>query len=363
MLADNKRCLFARFFVPLYSNYEYMIRNISQITDVERLKCVIDDASFFVLTCHAGPDGDALGSTLGLAHYLKGLGKEALVIVPDAYPDFLAWMPGSQEILRFDKHREKAEIMIAMADVIVAMDYNALSRVDDMGPLIEKAKAKKILIDHHLSPDSFCDLCFSYPNLSSTCEVVFRLILAMDGYDCLTKAACECLYAGIMTDTGCLSYGPCTSELYILVSLLIQKDINKDRIYNKIFNNYSEGRLRMMGYVLYEKMQVYPESHAALITLSREEMNRFNFIKGDTEGLVNIPLQMKGIYFSAFLREDTEKDLIRVSLRSQGTFPCNKFAAQYFHGGGHLNASGGQFDGQLSEAIELFEKALGEFGK
>ncbi|MBO5084074.1 MAG: DHH family phosphoesterase [Bacteroidaceae bacterium] len=339
-----------------------MINNIFQTTDIERLKCVIDGGSFFVLTCHAGPDGDAIGSTLGLAHYLKSLGKEALVVVPDAYPDFLAWMSGSQEILRFDKHREKAELMIAMADVIVAMDYNALSRVDEMGPLIDKSKAKKILIDHHLSPESFCDIVFSYPNLSSTCEVVFRLVLAMDGYDSLTKAACECLYAGMMTDTGCLSYGPCTSELYVLVSMLIQKEINKDRIYNKIYNNYSEGRLRMMGYVLYQKMRVYPEAHAALITLSRDEMRQFNFIKGDTEGLVNIPLQMKGIYFSAFLREDTEKDLIRVSLRSQGTFPCNKFAAHYFNGGGHLNASGGQFDGSLCDAIELFEKALGEFG-
>jgi phosphoesterase RecJ-like protein len=165
----------------------------------------------------------------------------------------------------------------------------------------------------------------------------------------------------MMTDTGCFSYGPCTQEVYLIISMLMQKEINKDRIYNKIFNNYSEGRLRLMGYVLYEKMRVFPEHHAALITLSREEMARFDFNKGDTEGLVNIPLQMKGIYFSAFLREDTEKELIRVSLRSQGTFPCNKFSAQYFNGGGHLNASGGQHSGTLAEAIALFEQALTEF--
>ncbi len=340
-----------------------MIKNIFRTADIEGLERLIAEGSFFVLTCHAGPDGDALGSTLGLAHYLKSLGKEALVIVPDAYPDFLAWMPDSQEILRFDKHREKAELMIAMADVIFAMDYNALNRVDDMGELIGKAKAKKVLVDHHLQPDTFCDICFSYPQLSSTCEVVFRLILAMNGYDQLTKAACECLYAGMMTDTGCFSYGPCTQEVYLIISMLMQKEINKDRIYNKVYNNYSEGRLRLMGYVLYKKMRVFPELHAALITLSREEMQRFDFNKGDTEGLVNIPLQMKGIYFSAFLREDTEKDLIRVSLRSQGTFPCNKFAAQYFNGGGHLNASGGQHNGTLSEAITLFEEALESFNK
>lgn len=338
-----------------------MIKNIFSKTDIERLGQVIDGNKMFVLTCHAGPDGDALGSTLGMAHYLQALGKEAVVIVPDAYPDFLAWMPGSQEIVRFDKYGEKAGLMIAMADVIMAMDYNALSRVDDMGALIEKAKAVKVLVDHHLHPDAFCNISFSYPHLSSTCEVVFRLVVAMGGYDRLTKQACECLYAGVMTDTGNFSYGPCTQELYLIVSMLMQKEINKDRIYNKVFNNYSEGRLRLMGYVLYEKMRVFPEEHAALITLSREEMKRFDFNKGDTEGLVNIPLQMKGIYFSAFLREDTEKDVIRVSLRSQGTFPCNKFAAKYFNGGGHLNASGGQYDGTLQGAIGVFEEALKEF--
>lgn len=338
-----------------------MIKNIFRADDIERLKTIVSEGNFFVLTCHAGPDGDALGSTLAFAHYLNALGKEAMVVVPDAFPDFLAWMPGAQEILRFDKYREKAELMIAMADVIFAMDYNALNRVDDMGELIAKSKAKKVLVDHHLSPENFCDVSFSYPHLSSTCEVVFRLIVAMEGYDQLSKAACECIYAGMMTDTGCFSYGPCTQEVYLIISMLMQKEINKDRIYNKVFNNYSEGRLRLMGYVLYEKLRVFPENHAALITLSREEMARFDFNKGDSEGLVNIPLQVKGIYFSAFLREDTDKDLIRVSLRSQGTFACNKFAAQYFSGGGHLNASGGQHKGTLEEAIEIFEKALEEF--
>lgn len=340
-----------------------MIKNIFREADIERLAAIIAEGSMFVLTCHAGPDGDALGSTLGMAHYLKALGKEATVIVPDAYPDFLAWMPGSQEVIRFDKHHDRAALMIAAADVIFAMDYNAPSRTDDMGPLIAQAKAAKVLIDHHLQPEHFCDLTFSHPQLSSTCEVVFRLVVAMKGYELLTKAACECIYAGMMTDTGSFSYGPCTQEVYLIISMLMQKEINKDRIYNKVYNNCSEGRLRLMGYVLYKKMRVYPEHHAALITLSREEMCRFDFNKGDTEGLVNIPLQMKGIHFSAFLREDTEKELIRVSLRSQGTFPCNKVAAQYFAGGGHLNASGGQYHGTLQEAITLFEQALEEFPK
>ena len=339
-----------------------MMKNVFKEADIERLRSIVAEGNVFVLTCHAGPDGDALGSTLGFAHYLNALGKEAVVVVPDAFPDFLAWLPGAQEILRFDKYRDKAELMIAMADVIFAMDYNALSRVDEMGDCIKKSKATKVLVDHHLQPERFCDLSFSYPQLSSTCEVVFRLVHALGGFELLTKAACECIYTGMMTDTGNFSYGPCTQDVYLIISMLLQKGINKDRIYNKVFNNYSEGRLRLMGYVLYEKMRVFPEYHSALITLTREEMARFNFNKGDSEGLVNIPLQMKGIYFSAFLREDTEKDLIRVSLRSQGTFPCNKFAAQYFGGGGHLNASGGQHNGTLAEAVAIFEKALEEFG-
>ena len=236
-----------------------MIKNIFSETDIAQLERLIADNNLFVLTCHAGPDGDALGSTLGMAHYLQALGKEALVVVPDAFPDFLAWMPGAQDIVRFDKHRDKAELLIAMADVVFAMDYNALSRVDDMGPLIEKSKATKVLVDHHLQPEKFCHLTFSYPQLSSTCEVVFRLIVAMEGYDALTKAACECIYAGMMTDTGNFSYGPCTQEVYLIISMLMQKEINKDRIYNKVFNNYSEGRLRLMGYVLFSVLLKEPQ--------------------------------------------------------------------------------------------------------
>lgn len=338
-----------------------MINEILSKAAIGELHKLIDTNGFFVLTCHAGPDGDAIGSTLAMAHYLKALGKEAQVIVPDAYPDFLAWMPDSQEIVRFDKHRAKAELLLGAADVIFALDYNGLKRVDDMGPVIACSKARKVLIDHHLAPDDFCELSFSYPALSSTCELVFRIIYMMGGYEKLTKQACECIYAGMMTDTGAFTYSCSHQDLYVIISMLMQKGINKERIYNKVYNNYSEGRLRMMGYVLYEKMRVFTACHAALITLSRDEMNRFNFIKGDTEGLVNIPLQMKGICFSAFLREDTEKPLIRVSLRSQGTFPCNKFAEQYFGGGGHLNASGGQYHGTLDEAIAHFEKALQEF--
>ena len=171
-----------------------MINQILSKTDIDQLQELISSNNLFILTCHAGPDGDAIGSTLAMAHYLRALGKETQVIVPDAYPDFLAWMSGSQDIVRFDKHREKAELLLRAADVIFALDYNGLKRVDDMGPIIEKAKAHKVLIDHHLAPEKFCELQFSYPELSSTCEVVFRVIYQLNGYNLLTKQACECLY-------------------------------------------------------------------------------------------------------------------------------------------------------------------------
>ena len=336
--------------------------------NINRLESLISQARRIAIVTHMKPDGDAMGSSIALYHYIGMYGgKSVKIVLNDRYPGYLGFLaeglPASDIIVHQERPSE-AETSIKDSDLVICLDFNAFHRTDKLEGALNESKADKVLIDHHLSPDKFCNLNFSYPHLTSTCEVVFRLVVAMEGYDHLTKAACECIYAGMMTDTGCFSYGPCTQEVYLIISMLMQKEINKDRIYNKVFNNYSEGRLRLMGYVLYEKMRVFPEHHAALITLSREEMARFDFNKGDTEGLVNIPLQMKGIYFSAFLREDTEKDgLIRVSLRSQGTFPCNKFAAQYYNGGGHLNASGGQHRGTLQEATTIFEEAIKTFNK
>lgn len=244
------------------------------------------------------------------------------------------------------------------ADVICCLDFNVLSRIDEMEEIVRLSSGRKMIVDHHLYPGDFAQIVISHPQISSTSELVFRLICQLGNFSDITKEAAECIYTGMMTDTGGFTYNSNDRDIYLIIGELLSKGIDKDEIYRKVFNTHSEGRLRLMGYVLYEKMQVYPQFNAALITLTRKEQRKFEYKKGDTEGFVNMPLSMKGICFSVFLREDTEKDMVKVSLRSVGTFPCNVVAAEYFNGGGHLNASGGEFYGPLEEAVVLFKQAL-----
>jgi len=331
-------------------------------SDVQKLASLIAENEFFTLVCHTNPDGDAMGSTLGLADWLRQQGKTAVVVVPDLYPDFLSWLPGAQESVRADKYPDKSALTMAAADVVFCMDLNTPSRTNDVESSIREAKGHRVLIDHHLDPDTDgFELVFSRPEASSTCELVYTLIEAMHGEEYLTKQGAQCLYCGMMTDTGAFTFNSNRADIFYIISRLLERGIDKDDIYRRVFYNYSEGRLRMMGYVLYEKMRLFPKQKASLITLTKAEMKRFQFNKGDTEGFVNLPLQIRNVRFSAFLREDTEKDMIHVSLRSVGQFPCNRFAATYWNGGGHLNAAGGRYYGTLAEAVALFEKALAEF--
>jgi phosphoesterase RecJ-like protein len=227
-----------------------------------------------------------------------------------------------------------------------------------MKDVVEKSPARKMLVDHHLYPGDFARITISHPDISSTSELVFRLICQLGNFSDITKEGAECIYTGMMTDTGAFTYNSNNRETYFIIGELLSKGIDKDEIYRKVYNNCSEGRLRLKGYVLHEKMQLFPQFRSALITLSREEQQKFHYMKGDTEGLVNIPLTVKDICFSVFLREDTEKDMIKISLRSEGTFPCNKVASEFFNGGGHLNASGGEFYGPMEDAVALFKQAL-----
>ena len=303
-------------------------------------------------------DGDAIGSSLGLWHFLESQEKTVNVIVPNAFPDFLRWMPGAKDIIRYDKYTEFANKLLNEADVICCLDFNALSRIDAMADAVAQSPARKMMIDHHLNPEAFCRIIISHPEISSTSELVFRLICRLGYFEDITKEGAECIYTGMMTDTGGFTYNSNDREIYFIISELLSKGIDKDEIYRKVYNTYSEGRLRLMGYVLYDKMQVFPQFNSALIWLTKEEQSKFQYVKGDTEGFVNIPLSIKNIIFSVFLREDTEKNMIKVSLRSVGAFPCNKVAAEFFNGGGHLNASGGEFYGTMDEAIDLFKQAL-----
>ena len=333
--------------------------NEDQLVQMNQL---ISNANNILITCHKSPDGDAIGATLAWAEYLTSIGKEPTMIVPDQFPDFLTWLPNSQKIVRYDKHREKCDMLFKIADLIFCLDYNTPSRVDEMEQSLVNSPANRVLIDHHLKPEVPAVLTISQPEACSTCELIFRIVWQMGAFELQTKHFAVPIYCGMMTDTGGFLYNSTRCEIYFIISQLLTKHIDKDRIYRNVYHNYSEDRIRLMGYVLYEKLVYIPEYNAAFYTLTKDELRRFHFIKGDAEGLVNIPLQIKGLKLSISLREDTDKpNIIWVSLRSVDDFPCNLMAEQFFNGGGHLNASGGRINGTMQEAIETVRKAIEAF--
>lgn len=337
-----------------------MITKIIHEEKIQKAKKYVEKGESFVIVTHVSPDGDALGSSLGLYHFLTNYGKDNVtVVVPNEFPQFYRWMPGAKDIVTHEKYPDFAEQLIRDADVIFCLDFNEPKRIEKLAPAVLASEGRKVMIDHHLNPADFCRVTLSCPEMSSTSEMVFRFICRMGMFDLLNRDAAACIYTGMMTDTGSFTYNSNRPEIYTIVSELIRKGIDKDLIYRKVFQVYSESRLRLQGYVLYEKMKIYPKKKAALITLSQEELKRFHYTSGDSEGFVNMPLSIEGVSFSVFIRQD--RDYIKVSLRSVGDFPCNLFASRYFNGGGHKNASGGEFYGSLAEAVAVFEKGLKEF--
>lgn len=323
---------------------------------------LLKPAKRILICAHRSPDGDAVGSCLGWAAYLRSLGKSVCICLPNPCPDFLKWLPGEADIVYHDRRRLTAKRLLDRADLVCCLDFNTLSRLQEMETDVQRSKAPRLLIDHHLRPDleQFA-LAISHPEKSSTSEIVFRLIHQLGGYEALDADAASVLYCGMMTDTGCFTYASNDPEIFEIISLLMRKGIDRDRIYRNVFHNYSPDRLRLQGYLLYEKLQFHPSHRAALFTLTREEMKRFHFIRGDAEGLVNLPLQVKGMRLSISLREDTERDVVRVSLRSVDDFPCNLMAERFFNGGGHLNASGGELPFPLEEAVNTAWRAVEAF--
>ena len=335
------------------------MKNLLNEQELQALRTHIAQSSRILICAHRGPDGDAVGSSLGWAEYLRQQGKQVDIVMPTPFPDFLRWMPGSQDIRFYARHEAEAEQVIAQADLIFCLDFNGLQRLQEMQAPVAAAKAKRIIIDHHLDPDrSIAAQVVSFPTRCSTSEIVCRLIIELGGWDALPQKAAVCLYTGMMTDTGGFTYNSNDPEIYEVISMLLTKGIDKDKIYRNVFNVYSEDRMRLTGYILYRKLRFYYNRHASIFALTREEMRRFHFIRGDAEGLVNMPLQVKGMRLSISLREDTERDVVRVSLRSVDDFPCNRMAEEFFHGGGHLNASGGELPFPLSEAMLTAERAI-----
>ncbi len=332
---------------------------------LSQLRTILDDSHKIITVCHTNADGDAIGSMQAWAEYLRQQGKEVSVIVPDMFPDFLQWLPGNDKIIRYDKKREIVANLLQEADLVCILDFNRLSRAtEELGNLIGSSGKPLMLIDHHLDPCVDTIFSVSFPKLSSTSEVVFRLIWQLGGYEAMTRNMAINTYCGMMTDTGGFTYNSTAPEIYFIISQLLAKGIDKDRIYRNIYHVFSADRLRLTGYILYQKLKILTPLRASYYTISKADQRRFHFMKGDAEGLVNMPLQMKGHRLSISLREDSEKpNLIWVSLRSVDNFPCNVMAEQYFNGGGHKNASGGKLFCSLAEAEQIVRTAIQAFAK
>ena len=327
----------------------------------EQLRQLIEEAQHIIVCCHQNPDGDAIGSSLAWAEYLRMHDKDPMIAVPDKFPDFLQWMPGTERIVRYDKHTERVEEAFAQADLVFCLDFNRPERMEKMGEVMAASSAKKVMIDHHPDPTIDTVLSISHPEMSSTSELLFRVIWQLGGFEEMTRKMAVPIYCGMMTDTGGFTYNSNRPEIYFIISQLLTKGFDKDKIYRNVYNNYSEWRLRLIGYVLYQKLNVIPEKHASYFCLTRRDLKRFHYLKGDAEGLVNMPLQIKGMKLSISLREDTERDnLIWVSLRSVDDFSCTKVAETYFNGGGHLNASGGRLECSMEEAEKIAQQAIRE---
>lgn len=337
---------------------------MERLVDTEKakeLKRLIEMSERIVLTCHVRPDGDAIGSTLGLWHLLRSLGKEVTVVVPDKAPQNLSFLPGFKEIAVFTCHTDYCRTTVDQADLIICCDFNTPSRQDNLAPVIQGASGKKVLIDHHQEPDSFADLMFSYPEMSSTCEVCFRLIAAMGLFGEVNLDCATCLLTGIVTDTRNFTVNIKHSDIYEILMRLLDKGVDKERIVKEALNTRSYWSLKLEAFALSERMQIFPSHRAALITLSKSDLEKFKYEKGDTEGLVNRPLEIKGMVYSIFMREDP--DCIKVSARSVGNFPVSEICKKLYGGGGHLQAAGGEFYGSLEECRKVLEDNFNDFDR
>jgi len=322
-------------------------------TDITQLLEQIGEADLVAITAHQNPDGDAVGSVLGLYHVLKFAGKNCVGILPDRYPDFLSWMPGVNELVLFDEDKEKATGLLQKANVIFCLDYNAPERTGkEMGDVLQKAQGFKIMIDHHPEPKDFCQLTINQPQDSSTCQLIYRVLHTI-GYDNHVNApAATCLYTGIMTDTGSFRYPSTTATTHYIVARLIEAGAPNGQIHDRVMDANTEGRLRLMGYVLSQKLVVLPQHGTAYMSLTEKELTQFNYQKGDTEGLVNYGLSIKGIKLSAIFME--KDGLVKISFRSKGDVPVNTFMSTHFSGGGHKNAAGGRSIEGLDVTINKF---------
>lgn len=337
-----------------------MIEELIANSQVRRLRPALK-AGKVVLTCHVRPDGDAVGSTLALMHLLRKEGVQAHVITPDTPPRVLSFLPGFQEVIPFSRYQDYARRLIDDAELLICCDFNTPRRLSELEPLVTASKARKVVFDHHEEPEDFADVLVSYPDMSSTCEVVFRVLCALGKFEELASnlEAATCLTTGIITDTRNLSVNTKNLDLYDIVKELLAMGVNKRLILRETLETKSESALKLTSFALCERLKVFPKHRAALVWLTQEDLERFKYEKGDTEGLVNQALELRGIIYAVFMRQ--EKGKVRLSMRSLGSFPVSKICSDHFGGGGHIQAAGGDYEGPVEDCLAFMESILPDY--
>ena len=333
------------------------------MTDIEihKIKNLLSATKNIVIIPHKNPDGDAIGSCMGLGIFLKKLNHKVDIISPNQYPDFLKWMDSNNEIIIFSENENYLDKIIN-ADIIFTLDFNNLIRISTMKEYVEKSNAEIIMIDHHENPDDYADFMYSIPEMSSTCEMIFHFINKLGYKNLIDSSVSKCIYAGIMTDTGSFKFPSTTYVTHEVVSTLLKTGISHSEIHNRIYDNNRLERIKLLSFAL-EKIKVIENLNTCYITLSQEELNKFSYKKGDTEGIVNYGLSIKNIKFAAIFTESSKENLIKISLRSRGSFDVNKFSKEVFGGGGHKNAAGAISKKSLDKTIKYFLEKLNNYEK
>ena len=328
--------------------------------DLASLTELLDQPRKIVITTHHKPDGDAMGSSLGLYNYLIQQGHHAKVITPTDYPDFLNWMPGNGEVIIYTENTELSAKLVAEAEIIFCTDFNSLSRINEMGVLVGKSAAYKVMIDHHLEPEDFDDYRHWDINACAAAQLVYTFIVdQLKHKELINKDVATCLYTGIMTDSASFRLPNTTSTVHRIVAELIDAGANNARIHDLVYNSASENRLRFLGHCLANCLEILPEYNTAIISVNKTDIARFNVNTGDTEGIVNYALSIATVRLAAFIVQRNDK--VKLSLRSKGEFPANEICKKYFNGGGHRNAAGGQSDEPLDVTINKFKSILPEY--
>ena len=343
------------FQVMLYHKRLILFYRMENILELKKL---LEIPKYIVIITHRNPDGDAVGSSLALYHYLGQFGHTIRVIAPSDFPSILAWMPASEEILIYDTEPERCAEMLQKADLIFCLDFNSLERIDKLGEVVAGRKVPKVMIDHHLYPEPFADFILSDTTASSTCELIFDFLGLLGHKGRISPLIGECIFTGILTDTGSFKFGT-SPKLFHVVAELLEMGVDDYKVQDLVFNSLDEKHLRLLGYCLYRRMEILEEYQTGIITLTKKDYVKFDISRGDTEGIVNYILKLKNLKVAAFITE--QPTIVKLSLRSKGNFSVQEIAKKHFRGGGHKNAAGGASYYSLGATVRKFKEILPEY--